>query len=312
MRKLWQRLHSPRNLLVFDAAARLGSFTQAAEDLNMQQPSVSAAIKQLEDALGAKLFVRGHRKVSLTAAGVRFYADVSAALADIDASAEAIWQMGRPELVTLNSSAAFSHYWLMPKLGGLRADHPQIDLRLQSSDQEPNLDTENISLAVRLGAGNWPNVHMAKLADEVIFPVANPRVLSAARNLRSVPNLLHERLLHLEEPIRERPTWSQWFAHHGIEGRDITSGLRLNEYTLVLQAAISGEGFAFGWKHIVQDLLDRDILHGKENWAWRTGNGIYLVWSKNKPLSPNAEIVRDWIISISDFPNQQSFEKAPS
>ena len=69
MRKFWKSVHSPRNLIVFDAAARLGSFTRAAEELNMQQPSVSAAIKQLEDALGVPLFVRGHRKVELTTPG---------------------------------------------------------------------------------------------------------------------------------------------------------------------------------------------------------------------------------------------------
>jgi DNA-binding transcriptional LysR family regulator len=166
------------------------------------------------------------------------------------------------------------------------------------------LDKENISLGIRLGDGKWPDVHAVRIADEVIFPVANPRVMSAAANLRAFSNLTDERLIHLEEPIRERPTWSQWFAHNGIEGGEATSGLRLNDYALVLQAAISGEGFAFGWEHVVRNLIENQLLVGKEDWAWRTGKGIYLVWSRNNPLTIQAELVRDWIISVSDFPSR--------
>ena len=101
---------------------------------------------------------------------------------------------------------------MMPKLHGLRELHPEIDLRLQNSVHEPNLDVENISIAVRLGDGSWPDCYTAKIADEVIFPVASPILFRSARNLRSIPNLLHERLIHLEEPIRMRPTWKQWFS----------------------------------------------------------------------------------------------------
>lgn len=300
MQRLWRKLHSPRNLIVFEAAARCGSFTAAAEELNMQQPSVSAAIKQLEEALGVKLFMRGHRKVELTVAGKRFFSDTSRALDEIDASVQAVQQMGRDEHITLNSSSAFSYHWMMPRLKDLHERHPDIDLRLQISDREPDLDKENISLGIRLGDGNWPEVHKAKIAEEIIYPVASPKVMAAARNLRAIPNLMQERLIHLEEPIRERPTWSQWFAHHGIAGRDITAGLRLNDYALVLQAAVSGEGFAFGWDHVVRSLIDSQLLVGREDWAWHTGRGIYLVWSKRNSIIPQAELVRDWILSQSD------------
>lgn len=296
MRNTLKLIASPRNLFVFEAAARLGSFTLAADELGMQQPSVSAAIKQLEGALSVRLFDRGHRQIALTNAGLRFYADVSQALRGIESAAEAVHNMGRTDYVTLNSSSAFSYYWMMPKLHSLREMHPEIDLRLQNSVHEPNLDVENISIAVRLGDGTWPDCHAAKIADEIIYPVASPRVMSTARNLRSIPNLLHERLIHLEEPIRMRPTWKQWFEHHGISNMAVSVGMRLNDYALVLQAAQTGEGFAFGWEHIVRDLLDRELLAARQDWAWHTGRGIYLVWSKSRPLSDNAVKVRDWIL----------------
>jgi DNA-binding transcriptional LysR family regulator len=298
MRKTLKLIGSPRNLFVFEAAARHGSFTLAAEELAMRQPSVSAAIKQLEASLNVSLFDRGHRRIQLTNAGLRFYSDVSQALRSIESAAEAVNAMGRTEYVTLNSSSAFSYYWMMPKLHLLREQHPDIDLRLQNSIHEPDLDAENISIAVRLGDGNWPDCHAVKIAEEVIFPVASPRVMHTARNLRSIPNLLHERLIHLEEPVRIRPTWKQWFAHHGITDVDISEGMRLNDYALVLQAAQTGEGFAFGWEHIVRDLIDRQLLAAREDWAWQTGRGIYLVWSRTRALSGNAEKVRDWVLSF--------------
>ena len=297
MRNTLKLIASPRNLFVFEAAARLGSFTLAANELGMRQPSVSTAIKQLEHSLEVRLFDRGHRQIVLTNAGLRFYADVSQSLRGIERAAEAVHNMGRSEYVTLNSSSAFSHYWMMPKLHQLRDLHPQIDLRLQSSIHEPDLDVENISIAVRLGAGDWADCHAEKLADEIIFPVASPQVMKNAGTLDDVESLIAQRLIHLEEPVRIRPTWSQWFEYHGMDKIQVTEGMRLNDYALVLQAALNGEGFAFGWEHIVHDLIDRKLLAAREDWSWKTGRGIYLVWSRTIPLSGNACRVRDWILS---------------
>ncbi len=297
MRNTLKLIGSPRNLFIFEAAARLGSFTLAANELSMQQPSVSAAIKQLEESLNIRLFDRGHRRITLTNAGLRYYTDISQALSGIESATETAHNMSRSEHVTLNSSSAFSYYWMMPKHAALREKHPDIDLRVQISIHEPDLDVENISIAVRLGHGDWPDCHACKLYDEIIFPVANPAVMQAAYSLRSIPNLLHERLIHLEEPVRARPTWKQWFDHHEIRDVTLSEGMRLNDYALVLQAAQTGEGFAFGWEHIVRDMIDRKLLAAKEEWAWETGRGVYLVWSRTRPLPENAEKVRDWILS---------------
>ena len=303
MRNIYPVVQSPRLLIIFEAAARLSSFTRAAKELHMQQPSVSAAIKQLEEELGVPLFTRGHRQITMSVAGQRLYSDVSRALNDIDNSISAIKQMNAKDYVTISSSSAFSYYWMMPRLHLLREKHPDIDLRMQNSDRDPELEVENLSLGIRLGDGNWSGYQVAKLANEIIYPVASPQIMITAKNLRSVPNLLHESLIHLEEPIRERPTWNQWFEYHKIKDYDLSRGLRLNDYALVLQAAVSSEGFAFGWDHIVRDMISNHTLSAKRDWAWNTGRGIYLIWPKHSPISKQAELVRDWIISVSDFPN---------
>lgn len=297
MRKLWTHLSSPRHLVVFEAAARLGSFTLAAAELNVQQPAVSASIRQLEESLGVALFARGHRKIALTTAGERLMADVTRAFDLLLHSASEIRQLSRPDYVTLNGSTAFNNYWMMPRLSDFQTQHPDIDLRLQSSDREPDIDAENISLAVRHGDGDWPGCEAALLAEEVIYPVAAPRKMASALALRNLAGLLHQRLIHLEEPVRERPTWEDWFLQFGISDMVPNGGLRLNDYALVLQATMAGEGFAFGWKHLTDRLIDQGLLAGRQDWQWRTGKGFYLVWSTNQPLAKEAEKVRDWILA---------------
>ncbi len=297
MQELWKLLTSPRHLMVFESAARLGSFTLAAHELNVQQPAVSAAIKQMETTLGVALFNRQHRKVSLTVAGLRLFSDTERVFDQLLVSAQAVKQRTNTDYVTLNASSAFNFYWMMPRLAQLRENHPGIDLRLQTSDREPDIDAENISLAVRHGNGNWVGCESVLIAEEEIYPVTSPLALASAINLKTLPSLVHQRLIHLEEPIRERPTWQQWFKHFDVKIETAPGGLRLNDYALVLQAAIAGQGFAFGWRHLTDPLVANGTLGAKSEWAWKTGLGFYLVWSKNRPLSGDAVLTRDWISS---------------
>ncbi len=305
MQSPWDMLTSPRHLVVFEAAARNGSFTRAADELNVQQPAVSATIKQLEATLGVKLFTRQHKKVELTEAGLRLYSDTSRAFEQLSLSAQAVRQLASSDYVTLNASSAFNNYWMMPRLARFQKGQTEIDLRLQTSDREPDLDTENIDLAMRRGHGVWPGCEAEFLAPEVIYPVAAPQIMEAASELCAPVDLLHQRLIHLEEPTRERPGWQRWFAHFGIKQQTPQSGLRLNDYALVLQAAMAGEGFAFGWQHLTGQLVEQGLLAARKDWAWTTGLGFYLVWSGNRPLSPAATRVRDWILEAATDGRQQ-------
>lgn len=299
MKNLWKLVSSPRHLLVFEAAARLLSFTKAAQELNVSQPAISAGIADLERALGVTLFQRAHRKISLTIAGERLYSDVSAGFARILSGAEAVTTMGQRNYVTLSASTAFANYWMMPRLAQLHRAHPDVDLRLQTSDREPDIEAEGISLAIRRGDGHWEGCEAALIAPEVIFPVAAPRVMAAAIHLHTITNLPHQNLIHLEEPVRERPSWSDYFAAFDMPVEAPKGGLRLNDYALVLQAAMAGEGFAFGWEHVTRNLIDMGLLAARPEWSWRTGHGFYLVWSKNRALSPQAEQVREWLMQFA-------------
>ena len=97
--------------------------------------------------------------------------------------------------------------------------------------------------------------------------------------------------------MRERTSWRQWFEHFGVRGDDQAGGLRLNDYALVPQAAIASEGFALGWQHLIDKLIDQGLLDDYADWRWQTGSGFYLVWSTSVPLSAESILVRDWMIA---------------
>jgi len=174
MRKLYDRIHSPSALFAFETAARLLSFTKAAQELNVSQPAISLAIKKLESALGVKLFERRHRAISLTGVGERFYTDVSFGLMHILRSTEGIAIQRDGHHVTLSCSTAFAHYWMVPRLARFRKLHPDIDIRVQTTDRDIDLDRENVSLAVRRGTGDFEGYDAFLLARERIYSVCSP------------------------------------------------------------------------------------------------------------------------------------------
>lgn len=144
MQNLRRLLPSAGNLIVFEAAGRLESFTRAADELAMTQAAVSYAIRALETQLGAVLFRRAHRAVHLSDAGRRFHAEVSAALEQIRRAAEEIRERGRDNIVTLAGSTAFASMWMLPRLSRFREDLPDIDLRIQTSDRDLDLRYEPV------------------------------------------------------------------------------------------------------------------------------------------------------------------------
>ena len=136
---------SPRHIFVFEAAARCGSFTAAAREIAVSQPAVSQSMRQLEAALGAQLFVRGHRHCELTTAGERLYAVVSNGLGQILRTAQAIKDENQDRPVTLSVSSAFANYWMVPRLAGLHAIDASIELRMQVTERDVDLEADGLS-----------------------------------------------------------------------------------------------------------------------------------------------------------------------
>ncbi len=297
MQRLIKQIHSPAALFAFEAAARHRSFTRAAAELNVTQPAVSQAVKRIERALGVQLFKREHRALSLTEIGERFYDDVSYGLIHIRRSAERLSAQRKDKHVTLSVTTAFANYWMVPRLGAFREQNPDVDLRVQTTNKDVDIASESISLAIRLGDGQWPGYKSLPLAVEEIFAVCSPSYLSQHPQPETPADLLSHSLIHLEEPFRPRATWADWFAQNGVDYKDAGEGLRLNDYALVIQTAIAGEGIAFGWRHVVELLIEQGVLVKVLGASYRSDNRFFVVWPETIALSPEATRVRDWLAS---------------
>jgi DNA-binding transcriptional LysR family regulator len=296
MQGIERQIGRVHNLVVFEAAARHLSFSRAAAELGVTQPAVSQGIRHLEEAVGVRLFQRGHRSLALTDAGERLHEEVSDGFARILAVARQIGRKAHPDHVTLLVSTAFATWWMVPRLAEFRVAHPRIDLRLETVDKDIDLSSEATTLAVRRGTGFWPGYHSALLAPERLFAVASLGFWARHPEVTSVTDLLHLPLVHLEEPHRFRPGWREFFACHGVEFRDTGEGLRLNDYALVVQAAMAGEGVALGWWHICERPIRQGLLAPLAEVQVLTGEGFHLVWSDHVPLSRDAELTRDWMV----------------
>ncbi len=299
MRDLSRLIHSPHHLFVFEVCGRLCSFTKAAQELGVSQPAVSLAIRQLEKALGITLFNREYRRVSLTDAGQQFHYEVALSLDRILQAAKQVNQK-QASHVTLSVSTAFANYWIVPKLSQLHNLHPDIDLRLYVVDKDVALDEPVTSLGIRNGNQHWDGYHSHKIAREILVPVASPGYLRQYGTPSSLEDLSKRFLIHLEEPFRDRATWHDWFAGLGYESRNLAKGLKLNDYALVVQAAVAGEGIALGWQHIVQELIQHQRLQIAFDTSWTSNNDTWLIWSEYTPLSAQTELVKNWIIEMAN------------
>lgn len=298
METLRQLVPSLNSLVVFEAAGRLTSFSAAARELRMTQAAVSYAIARLELQLGAGLFLREYRRVRLTEAGQRFHADVSIGLQHIQRSAQGLRAVATGGHVTLACSTAFAAFWMVPRMERFRADLPEVDLRIQTSDRDLDLVGEGIPLGVRGGVpADWPQYEAEVLAPEEIYPVCAQSYLARHSRPGDAQDLLAHSLIHLEEPFRQATTWTDWFTACGIAARQVPKGLQINDYVLVVQSVIAGQGVALGWRHLTEGLVEKGVLVRLTDHVLSTGKDFHVIWPKEAPLTRPAAQVRDWLLA---------------
>ncbi len=296
MEALRRLLPSLNGLVVFEAAGRLSSFSAAGRELGMTQAAVSYAIGRLEEQLGALLFRREYRRVRLTEVGLKFHADVAMALGQIQRSAANLRAAADGGHVTLSCSTAFAAYWMVPRMQALREALPEIDLRIQTSDRDLNLQGENIPLGIRGGTpDDWPGDECTLLAAEEIYPVCGWGYSARFDRPVTAEDLLSHRLIHLEEPFRTATTWNEWFVSAGISDQQAPKGLQINDYVLVIQAVIEGQGIALGWHHLVAPLVAKGVLVRLTDHRLDTGKGFYVTWPREANLTRAAREIRDWL-----------------
>jgi len=316
MEALRRRLPPANGLVVFEAAARQLNFTRAADELGVTQAAVSRQIQALEDNLGVTLFHRQHRAVQLTRAGQRLQQAVTMGLGHIAETAADLRRARRGDELTVSSSVTFASYWLMSRVAKFRAAHPEVELRLVASAPVSDLVVAGVDLAIRYGTGRWPSVESIYLMDNEIFPVCAAAYLAGRGPLPGPQALLDETLLHLVEFDRNWVTWDRWLRSVGVVGAPRRRGLEFDNYLVLIQAALDGQGIALGGGRLADDFLARGALVRPLQATLRSEQGFYLVAPTEVPLSAPAALFRDWILAEAagrrrGAPGRPAAAKAP-
>ncbi len=304
------KLPPVNSLVVFEAAARHLNFTRAAQELSVTQAAVSRQIQILEDHLGALLFQRMPRALRLTPAGTHLFKSVTMSLEHIAATVMDIRRVGPKADVTVATSVTFASYWLMAHIAKFRAVNPDVELKVVASAPVSNLAAAGIDLAVRYGSGRWPGVEAIHLLDNEIFPVCAPNYLEGHKPLFKPRDLLDEVLLHLVEYDRNWVTWEAWLRHFDVPWKPTKKGLEFDNYLVLIQAAIDGQGVALGGQRLAEDFISRGALLRPIGATLRSTRGFYLLIPLDAPLSKPAKLFRDWIVAEAKGSKRVSAAKA--
>ena len=237
-------------LRAFDAAARTGSFSAAAEKLNLTHGAVSRQIAKLEDWLGLKVFERNARGVTLTIEGNRLHLRTTEAFALISVNSDRWVEPRGTAVVRLASIPSVSGLWLMPRMAALENHPTKLRIVLDVDNRQADLADEGIDLSVRCGRGRIPGRVSVQLFEEQIFPIASPEL--AKEIGRGDPARL------LKYPLindSDASAWRAWLAAQDIDYRPRPQDRRFEDYNLVLDAAAHGLGIALARPPLTADQL---------------------------------------------------------
>ena len=286
-----RRLPPLSALRPFEAAARLESFSRAAEELHLTHGAVSRQVRALEDHVCTALFTRHGKRVALTVAGRTFAERVRNALHEIAAAAEALGDERRDHRLTVSVLPSFASRWLMPRLIRFMEAHPRIEVNVLASAALANFSVDEVDIAIRFGRGPWPPFVCEHFLDDEYFPVASPR-MNRGKLPKEPKDLLGVRIMR-----EDRDTWQRWFEAAGVPLDAPLEGPSFNDSTYSLQAAARGEGVALARRSIVGEDLERGTLKRLFKIAVPSRESYWFVSPRQSAQAPKVKAFRDWVKS---------------
>jgi LysR family transcriptional regulator, glycine cleavage system transcriptional activator len=277
----------------FEAAARHENFTVAGNELGMTQAAVSYQIKLLEDRLGVALFRRERRRVALTEAGRRAAAQVSRAFDAIDA-AFANLRAEDEGLLSISVPNTFANTWLAWRLGGFQVAHPEMAVRLSTSDLLIDFASDDFDMAIRVGTGPWPGLTQDLLLEVDFTPMVSPGFLARHGGAMAPADLLHLPIISPHDPW-----WPWWLREAGVEVPDgpPRPGIRLDSQAHEGHAAMAGQGVAmltpFFWRN---DLAEGRLVRPFTQLSTR-GYAYWLVYPEHRRAVPKIKRFREWLLA---------------
>ncbi|KKE83197.1 transcriptional regulator GcvA [Pseudoalteromonas luteoviolacea] len=289
-----RRLPPLNALKAFEAAARHLSFTKAAEELFVTQAAISHQIKTLEEHLGLKLFLRKNRSLLLTEEGQGYFLDIKDIFSQLIDATEKLLARGAKGSLTVSLTPSFAIQWLVPRLSKFNELFPDIDVRIKAQDQDENSLTDDVDVAIYYGRGNWSGVQTHKLHTEYLVPLCSPLLLNGPKPLDQPSDLANHNLLH----DTSRRSWKSWLKTAGGRNVPANTGPIFSHSSMVLQAAVHGQGIALGNSVLAKPDLDAGRLVIPFSHSLESKNAYYLVCRESQAELGKIVSFKDWMLSM--------------
>jgi LysR family glycine cleavage system transcriptional activator len=280
-------------LLGFEAAARLGSFGKAADELGLTQSAVSHQMRLLEERLGQPLFLRHGRTVRLTDAGRDYQRTVQRSFEELEGGYRRLAPFRKPGSVVIYAPRDFAARWLMPRLADLRQRVPDCDPWIDTSGIAVDFNDMEVSIAIHRGAEANIGVIGHRLANDVLAPVMSPQL--AGSPLAGPADLPRYPLLHTEGSMG----WKEWFEHFGIAAGDVSAGLDFSDADLALDAAERGLGIALASQALAAEAIANGRLAQSLEHSMETAHAWFATTTAKELDDPVTRAVWSWISDAS-------------
>lgn len=292
------RLPPLQALLVFEAAARHLGFTAAARELGTTQSAVSQQIRNLEQSLGLQLFVRVYRGVVLTRSGEALYQAVQEGFRGIVSTLEELQQSRQHQSLNVATDFALAAYWLMPRLPRFRAIHPEVDVRVITAQNQQAFQSQDVDVILSFAAEPPRQRPLRRLFEECVFPVCSPGFLADNGPISDLPDLMRQPLLRLsDEGAAGWQTWDSLLRAQGWTEPVPEPVLIFDNYTLLVQAAIAGQGVGIGWGTLLDDVIEHQLLVPLTSFSVASDGGYYLLEPRPQERSNAKTHFIDWVLS---------------
>lgn len=288
-----RRLPPLNALRAFEAAARHLSFTRAAGELHVTQAAISHQVKALEEHLGRKLFRRLNRALLLTDDGQAYLPSVSRAFTLLNEATSNLLTKQAPGPLTVSALPSFAARWLVPRLGRFHKIRPDIDLRIDPSAQLTDFTDGDVNVCIRYGRGKYPGLRADWLMTEDIFPVCSPALLDGPHPITDPQDLEHQVLLHDDG----HGDWRTWLLAAGVNLANPMRGPIFTDSSMLIQAAMAGQGVALARGVLAADELAAGRLVRPFTLSLPTEYAYYLVYPAESAEQPKVAAFRNWIIS---------------
>ena len=286
-------LPSIDGLAAFVAAAEHGSFTRAADQLNLSQGAISRQVRELEIHLNVRLFERIRQRIVLTDAGRLYLSLVKKALNDLAEAARSVTSLSNSTILTLVALPTFAGRWLVPRLSNFQKQNPAITIHITTRQLPIDYATEPFDAAVFHGPPHWPGTISYHLMNEDLVAVASPK-LGVNRTIKKAGDLAKYSLLH---NMGNRTRWSQWMNMAGVETHEPVHGHTYQNYAMVAQAATAGVGVALLPRYLVEDDVAAKRLEIVASQFASVSTSYHLILPETRASSNAVQAFAKWLIA---------------